>query len=112
MPGSKQELIPQAVNVSVQPICRWKKADRKGGVDWERARDHRRRKDPRAILAILEAMSKFHLTGECSSRIMLYSRIIYRVAPSARQAARFNGRSSVPVREYSHGSASHHSRGH
>lgn len=70
MPASRQELIPQAralfaqgltiadiakaVGVSAGTVHRWKAADRKAGSDWEAARSTRQRKDPRALIAILE----------------------------------------------------------
>ena len=83
MPTSKQELIPharamyalgqsceeiaQALNVSAQTIYRWKKADRVAGVDWDAARDHRRRMVPRAILSILEDMYA-RLCEDCAGK--------------------------------------------
>jgi len=43
--------IAAAIGKSERTIARWKSGD---DVDWDRRRDERRRKDPHALLAILE----------------------------------------------------------
>ena len=70
MPASKKDLLPQAralyaqglslgqvaeaLAVSPATTSRWKSADAKSGVSWADQRQARARKDPHALLTILE----------------------------------------------------------
>jgi len=70
VPASKKDLLPQAralyaqgrslgqvaeqLAVSAATLSRWKSADARAGVDWLEQRETYSRKDPHALLAILE----------------------------------------------------------
>jgi len=52
--GSTIAEIADAIGVSQASVYRWRKADGRDGIDWDAGRDERRRKDPHALLALLE----------------------------------------------------------
>ena len=52
--GSSVEQIAQALGRSETSVYRWKEGDRRAGNDWEARRKEKRRRDPEALLAILE----------------------------------------------------------
>ncbi len=53
--GASVAEIADALDRSERTVVRWRREDRDAGVDWDRQRDERRRKDPYALLGKLEA---------------------------------------------------------
>lgn len=53
--GATIAQVADALGVSPTTVSRWKARDQAAGVSWEQRRAERRRKDPHALLNILEA---------------------------------------------------------
>jgi len=52
--GATLAEIADSLGRAERTIARWKASDGDAGLDWDRMRDERRRKDPHALLAVLE----------------------------------------------------------